>query len=62
MRKELDRRLEATGECFEWAQIKHGLEALHMFIIEELVKTPLIDGFVTGPISRRTSAVARGLL
>jgi hypothetical protein len=32
---ELDRRLEATGVCFEWAQIKQGIETLHKVTVED---------------------------
>ena len=35
MRKELDRRMEASGESFEWAEIKQDLNALQMVTIEE---------------------------
>jgi transposase len=35
LRKELDRRLEAAGESFEWAEIKQDLDALQMVTIEE---------------------------
>jgi transposase len=35
LRKELDRRLEAEGECYEWAEIKQDLEALKRVTIEE---------------------------
>jgi transposase len=35
LRKELDRRLEAAGENFEWAEIKQDLDALQMVTIEE---------------------------
>jgi len=35
LRKELDRRLEAAGHCFEWAEIKQDLKALQSVMIEE---------------------------
>jgi transposase len=35
LRKELDRRLEAAGHCFEWAEIKQDLKALQAVLIQE---------------------------
>jgi hypothetical protein len=35
LRKELERRLEETGHCFEWADIKQDLKALQEVIIQE---------------------------
>jgi transposase len=35
MRKELDRRLEAAGHHFEWADVKQDLKALQQVTIEE---------------------------
>ena len=35
MRKELDRRLEAAGHHFEWAEVKQDLKALQQVTIEE---------------------------
>lgn len=35
LRKELDRRLEATGHQFEWADIKRDLKALQVVTVEE---------------------------
>ena len=35
MRKELDRRLNAAGHVFEWADIKQDLKALQQITIEE---------------------------
>ena len=35
LRKELDRRLEKAGHCFEWAEIKQDLKALQRVTIEE---------------------------
>ena len=35
LRKELDRRLQAAGESFEWAEIKQDLDALQTVTIEE---------------------------
>ena len=35
LRKELDRRLEKAGHCFEWADIKQDLKSLQEIIIED---------------------------
>ena len=35
LRKELERRLEEAGHCFEWADIKQDLKALQEVIIQE---------------------------
>jgi hypothetical protein len=35
LRKELDRRLEAAGHCFEWAAVKQDLQALQETVIED---------------------------
>jgi transposase len=35
LRKELERRLESSGHCFEWAHIKQDLKALQETVIEE---------------------------
>ena len=39
LRKELDRRLEKAGHCFEWADIKQDLKALQEITIEDNGKT-----------------------
>jgi transposase len=39
LRKELDRRLEKVGHCFEWADIKQALKALQEITIEDNGKT-----------------------
>jgi transposase len=39
LRKELDRRLEKAGHCFEWADIKQDLKALQEITIEDRGKT-----------------------
>ncbi len=39
IRKELDRRLEKAGHCFEWADIKQDLKALQEITIEDQGKT-----------------------
>jgi len=35
LRKELDRRLEKAGHCFEWADIKQDLKSLQEILIED---------------------------
>ena len=39
LRKELDRRLEKAGHCFEWAEIKQDLKAMQEVTIEDRGKT-----------------------
>jgi len=39
LRKELDRRLQEAGQCFEWADIKQDLKALQEVEIEDSGKT-----------------------
>ena len=39
LRKELDRRLQEAGQCFEWADIKQDLKALQEVAIEDSGKT-----------------------
>ncbi len=39
LRKELDRRLEKAGHCFEWADIKQDLKAMQEITIEDRGKT-----------------------
>jgi hypothetical protein len=40
--KELDRRLEKVGHCFEWADIKRELKVLQEITIEDRGKTLVI--------------------
>jgi len=61
LRKELDRRLEATGECFEWAQIKQDLEALQMVTIEEQGKRFAIRSQCQGVCGKLFKAVGIAL-
>jgi transposase len=35
LRKELDRRLDQAGHCFEWADVKQDLKALQETVIED---------------------------
>ena len=39
LRKELDRRLDQAGHCFEWADIKQDLKSLQEIVIEEHSKS-----------------------
>ena len=39
LRKELERRLEEAGHCFEWADIKRDLKGLQEVIIEDKGKS-----------------------
>ena len=39
LRKELDRRLDQAGHCFEWADIKQDLKSLQEIVIEEQGKS-----------------------
>lgn len=42
LRKELDRRLDQAGHCFEWADIKQDLKSLQEIVIEEQGKSLLV--------------------
>jgi transposase len=42
LRKELDRRLDQTGHCFEWADIKQDLKSLQEIVIEEQGKSLVV--------------------
>src|SRR4030042_6152245 len=42
LRKELDRRLDQTGHCFEWADIKQDLKSLQEMVIEEQGKSLVV--------------------
>ena len=42
LRKELDRRLDQTGHCFEWADIKQDLKSLQEIVIEEHGKSLVV--------------------
>ena len=39
LRKELDRRLEKAGHCFEWADVKQDLKVLQQIIVEDAGRT-----------------------
>jgi transposase len=57
IRKELDRRLEKTGHCFEWADIKQDLKALQEITIEDRGKTLAIRSECLGTCSKVFQAV-----
>ena len=42
LRKELDRRLDQAGHCFEWADIKQDLKSLQEIVIEEQGKSLVV--------------------
>ncbi|MBM4278288.1 MAG: hypothetical protein FJ130_10495 [Deltaproteobacteria bacterium] len=49
LRKELDRRLDQTGHCFEWADIKQDLKSLQGIVIEEQGKSLIVRRNAKGP-------------
>jgi transposase len=57
IRKELDRRLEKTGHCFEWADIKQDLKALQEITIEDRGKTLAIRSECLGTCGKIFQAV-----
>jgi transposase len=57
IRKELDRRLEKAGYCFEWAGIKQGLNALQEITIEDQGKTLAIRSECLGACGKVFKAV-----
>lgn len=61
LRKELDRRLEAVGESFEWAEIKQDLDALQMVTIEEDSKRFAIRSQCQGVCGKLFKAVGVAL-
>jgi transposase len=61
LRKELDRRLEASGESFEWAEIKQDLDALQMVTIEESGKRFAIRSQSQGVCGKLFKAVGVAL-
>ena len=61
LRKELDRRLEAAGESFEWAEIKQDLDALQMVTIEESGKRFAIRSQSQGVCGKLFKAVGVAL-
>jgi transposase len=57
LRKELDRRLEKAGHCFEWADIKQDLKALQEITIEDRGKTLTIRSECLGTCGKIFQAV-----
>ena len=57
IRKELDRRLEIAGHCFEWADIKQDLKALQEITIEDRGKTLVIRSQCHGTCGKVFQAV-----
>jgi hypothetical protein len=57
IRKELDRRLEKAGHCFEWADIKQDLKALQEIKIEDRGKTLAIRSECLGTCGKVFQAV-----
>jgi len=57
LRKELDRRLEKAGHCFEWADIKQDLKALQEITIEDRGKTLAIRSECLGTCGKIFQAV-----
>ena len=57
IRKELDRRLESAGHCFEWADIKQDLKALQEITIEDRGKTLVIRSECHGTCGKIFQAV-----
>jgi transposase len=57
IRKELDRRLEKAGHCFEWADIKQDLKALQEITIEDKGKRLAIRSECLGTCGKIFQAV-----
>jgi transposase len=57
LRKELDRRLEEAGHCFEWFDIKQDLKALQEITIEDCGKTLAIRSQCLGTCGKVFQAV-----
>jgi hypothetical protein len=57
IRKELDRRLEEAGHCFEWFDIKQDLKALQEITIEDCGKTLAIRSQCLGTCGKVFQAV-----
>jgi transposase len=57
LRKELDRRLEKAGHCFEWADVKQDLKSLQEIMIEENGKTLSIRSECLGVCGKVFQAV-----
>jgi len=57
LRKELDRRLEKAGHCFEWADIKQDLKTLQEITIDDRGKTLIIRSECLGTCGKIFQAV-----
>jgi len=57
LRKELDRRLDKAGHCFEWADVKQDLKALQETIIEDKGKTLSVRSECLGTCGKVFQAV-----
>lgn len=57
LRKELDRRLDIAGQCFEWADIKQDLKALQEIVIEDHGKSLAIRTECIGTCGKIFQAV-----
>jgi len=57
LRKELDRRLYKCGHCFEWADIKQDLKALHETVIEDHGKSLAVRTECIGTCGKTFQAV-----
>jgi transposase len=57
LRKELDRRLDSVGHCFEWAHIKQDLKALQETVIEDNGKRLSIRSQCLGTCGKTFQAV-----
>ena len=57
LRKELDKRLEAAGHCFEWLDIKQDLKAMQELTIEDNGKTLIIRSECPGACGKIFQAV-----
>ncbi|MBW2195772.1 MAG: IS1634 family transposase [Deltaproteobacteria bacterium] len=57
IRKELDRRLDKAGHCFEWADVKQDLKALQETVIEDNGKTLSVRSECLGTCGKVFQAV-----
>jgi len=57
LRKELDRRLDQAGHCFEWADIKQDLKSLQEIIIEEDGKSLVVRSECKGTCGKLFQSV-----
>jgi hypothetical protein len=57
LRKQLDRRLEKAGHCFEWADIKQDLKSLQEIVIEDNGKRLAIRSECKGSCGRLFQSV-----